>query len=530
MTRHDETLNGRYRLIRRLGKGGFGEVWSAHDPVVGRDVAVKLLQPSTVEAADRERFQREVHTGGLLRHAHIVYVLDAGETVLDGKDMFYLVMELVDGEPLRGHLSERIPALRDALRWAEQVCAALEAAHARQVVHRDIKPENIMITTDGTVRVVDFGLAKILDAESGHVTREVVGSEAYMAPERRKGVSDARGDLYSLGCVLAEMCTGLRPFSGPVPGDRRHPLRPSELREGLPASLDSLVLDLLKVRPDARPRDATEVRERLARIIAEAPDLPAVPRAGHGETSAGRPVRRAPHRASVRSGVAAAVGGILLAVTLWGVYADPWRHTEREPPIAAQASVREVPCGADYFEGDAQQFMRRFKTGTAPTPLAPLDGTVDVTLQGRTLQEVLVMDMRITVLARKPLPAGIVVDHGQCGGSVEDRHYVLDLSRTPGTWKTMTEVDRETGERVKTAAFPYKVGPNDPEVLSLGPYGCPTERECRFTLTFDWVADGKRGSTTLDNGGAGYVAVTPDEGHKHYYFEQNGAASTLRPQ
>ncbi|MFD4830655.1 serine/threonine-protein kinase [Streptomyces uncialis] len=181
-------------------------------------------------------------------------------------------MELLRGEPLSAVLSRGAQPLPQALGWAVQICDALMAAHAVGVVHRDVKPDNIMIQAAGTVKVVDFGIAKATEEQAGlTTTNSAIGTPAYMAPELFNGTTDARSDLYALGCVLTELCAGRRPFDGGMwELLRQHshtpPPRPSELRPGLPEDLDRLVLDLLAKNPDHRPPTAGHVLTRLRAI------------------------------------------------------------------------------------------------------------------------------------------------------------------------------------------------------------------------------------------------------------------------
>ena len=219
-------IAGKYQLGEEIGRGGMGVVCRAEDTFIGRPVAVKLLRVRAT--ADRagltRRMRREVMIAGRLDHPNIVTIHDAG---FDGDEM-YFVMELIEGHTLRQRLIERGALGRDeALGLLRQTLDAVSYAHARQVVHRDLKPENILLTHDGRVKVVDFGVAKIVslasssdgssDDEGAHRTTSlgaVIGTKGYMAPEQRLGEPvDHRADLYALGVVLYEMLHG-RPFQG----------------------------------------------------------------------------------------------------------------------------------------------------------------------------------------------------------------------------------------------------------------------------------------------------------------------------
>ncbi len=259
-------IAGRYELQQLLGRGGMGEVWAARDGVMQRAVAVKMLQAHLGTAEGEALFFREAHTAGALSHPGIVTVHDLGR---DSDGTLYLVMENVPGQNLRVVLEEGLPSVADALAWTAQVADALYAAHTVRIVHRDLKPVNLMLTPAGSVKILDFGIARyISNLTTGS---SLIGTLAYMPPERllHKG-SDARGDLYSLGCVLYELLTGRTPFSGLDRPAMMYahihtpPAPPSSHRPGLSPRLDALLAELLAKEPGDRPASAAEVRDRLS--------------------------------------------------------------------------------------------------------------------------------------------------------------------------------------------------------------------------------------------------------------------------
>ncbi|MEV0443769.1 ABC transporter substrate-binding protein [Streptomyces spectabilis] len=297
-------LDGRYTLTERIGAGGMGAVWRARDARLDRDVAVKLLGlPRHTSGPERERmlalFVREARAAAALDSSYIVPVFDHGA---DG-DVPYLVMPLLTGRTVNALLTEGDGL--DPERVADiagQVCRALAVAHRAGIVHRDIKPANVIVTDEGTVKVLDFGIAKFLDATGAtgaYLTRtsdSPIGTLHYMAPERfTRGPADGRTDVYSLGCMVHEMLTGSPPFDAPSEAALMHchvyetPAAPSVRRPDLARGWDELVGRLLAKDPAGRP-DADGARvalEALARTSAAqpAPVPPAAPPEPRGATS-----------------------------------------------------------------------------------------------------------------------------------------------------------------------------------------------------------------------------------------------------
>ncbi|MEV5107588.1 protein kinase [Streptomyces massasporeus] len=269
-------IAGRYELQQLLGRGGMGEVWAARDGVMERSVAVKLLQPHLGTAEGEELFFREARTAGALSHPGIVTVHDLGR---DGDGTLYLVMENVPGRNPGVVLKEGLPPVADVLAWTAQVADALHAAHSVRILHRDLKPTNLMITPAGSMKILDFGIARYVSTLT--VASRVVGTVAYMPPERLLGkVGDARGDLYSLGCVLYELLTGRIPFDGlDTPAlmyahVHTPPAPPSSHRPDLSPHLDQLLAELLAKEPDDRPASAADVRDRLRHPPVSSPPGP----------------------------------------------------------------------------------------------------------------------------------------------------------------------------------------------------------------------------------------------------------------
>jgi formylglycine-generating enzyme required for sulfatase activity/dienelactone hydrolase len=265
---------GPYEITGSLGAGGMGVVYAAVDTRLGRRVAIKLLPAEA--AADPERLRRfvqEARAASALNHPNIAQIFDVVE------EPHALVMELVEGTTLEGVIAAGPLPLTSALEYAVQIAAALEAAHAAGIVHRDIKPANVIVTRDGRVKVLDFGLAKLAATDAGDATvtsmgtrlGTIMGTAAYMSPEQAEGrVVDARSDLFSFGAVLYEMLAGRRPFTGQSEIAAMTSLltQPPAPLTGVPRDVAAIVARALQKTPDARYASATAMRADLARALA----------------------------------------------------------------------------------------------------------------------------------------------------------------------------------------------------------------------------------------------------------------------
>jgi serine/threonine-protein kinase len=272
---------GNYRLVEAIGSGGMGDVYKAVNDAIGARVAIKVLNATgAADEASAARFLREARAVNRIDHEDVVKVVDAGRLAPEGRP--YLVMELLEGESLADALKRtRRPPLGTACKIIDRVLAVAEAAHARGIVHRDLKPQNIFLTHSGRTIVLDFGVAKLLDASSDAkltLTGSVVGTPHYMAPEQIRGVEvDHRSDLYAIGCVLYELVAGRRPFDSDVAGDvleahlARRPAPPRAVWPDIPEKLQAVVLTALAKAPEARFQSAAAMRAALASATAELP-------------------------------------------------------------------------------------------------------------------------------------------------------------------------------------------------------------------------------------------------------------------
>src|SRR5262245_32543628 len=267
-----------YRIVRLLGRGGMGEVYLAEDLTLGRQVALKVLPPG-VAATGRERFEREARAVAALNHPNIVTL----HSIDQSGDTPFLTMEFVDGKAL----NELIPAsgmpLDRLLKIAVPLADAVGAAHQRGILHRDLKPANVMLTADGRVKVLDFGLARLQDDVAAHEPLEtqeltsegrIVGTVAYMSPEQAEGkVVDQRSDVFSIGVLLYELATGSRPFTGDTSLAvlsavlRETPRSVSELKPELPRDFTRIIRRALNKDPEERYQSAKDLRNDLTAVL-----------------------------------------------------------------------------------------------------------------------------------------------------------------------------------------------------------------------------------------------------------------------
>ena len=290
-------LGNRYEVGDLLGRGGMAEVHLGRDTRLGRTVAIKLLRTDLArDPTFQARFRREAQSAAALNHPAIVAVYDTGEEMsATGEKLPFIVMEFVNGRTLKEVLAqEQRLQPRRALEIIADIDAALEFSHRHGIIHRDIKPGNVMITQNGQVKVMDFGIARALASGATTMTQTsaVIGTAQYLSPEQARGEAvDARSDVYAAGCVLFELVVGHPPFVGDSPVSvayqhvREDPRAPSDINPDVPRDIDAIVLKALAKNPVNRYQSAQEMRADALRAVSGRPVL-ATPVMSQAETMA----------------------------------------------------------------------------------------------------------------------------------------------------------------------------------------------------------------------------------------------------
>jgi eukaryotic-like serine/threonine-protein kinase len=380
-------LLDRYEVGRLLGAGGMAEVFEGRDRLLARRVAIKVLQAQFVrDPSFLIRFKREAQAAASLSHPNIVGVYDTGSE--DGTH--FIVMEYVDGRTLKDVIRAEGPLYPE--RTAEicaDVCSALVAAHARGLIHRDIKPGNVMLTPDGKVKVMDFGIARATTSETITQTAAVVGTAQYISPEQAQGEAiDYRSDIYSLGCCLYEMLTGTVPFTGATPVAiayrhvREDPTPPRMLNADVPAPLEAICLKAMAKLPDNRYQTAAEFQSDLERFRNGQP-VQATPLLDAAATTQAIP------RGDGGADPTAMLGGATAA----GGYAEPYEEERRTSVGWIVVSVLAL-----LAVGAAAFFITRALTNT-DTPTATTVATTATTQAPTTTAEPTTTQQQTTTTA-----------------------------------------------------------------------------------------------------------------------------------
>jgi len=499
---------GRYEIRSLVGAGGMGEVYRAHDAKIGREVAIKVLPAAVSQDGDRlARFEQEAQAAGSLNHPNILAIYD----IQTDDGVPYVVSELLEGETLREKLAGGPLFQRKALDYALQVAHGLGAAHEKGIVHRDLKPENIFVTTDGRVKILDFGLAKLLQPEGDSLdtdlpTRKlrtdpgtVIGTVSYMSPEQvRARPLDHRTDIFSFGVIFYEMLTGRRAFDGESTADlmsailREEPPRLSTSNASISPALERVVEHCLEKSPDERFRSA--------RDLAFAIEALSTTTAFSGETRFPSDAAHLASRPALFRGLGWAVAGVLLISTLALGYKlltipgndnRPIRFTVEAPKgtieieFPALSSDGRTLAFVGSLEGKRYLFVRpldqvesRVMPGTeeALFPFWSPDGKYVAFFDGKKLKKIDVVGATVQTLCDAPLGNGGVWSPD---GSIVFGMYDKGIHRVSASGGSATQVvpvDRDNKEI--DHAYPHLL-PDGEHVLYLSWKGTPASSEIR---------------------------------------------------
>ena len=350
---------GRYEIIETLGCGGTSRVDKARDMLIGRTVALKSFLQGFGRNSE-EQFLREAQTIGRLSHNSIAQLYDVST---DKGGAPFLVMEFISGRNLEQMLTQAPIPFASAAIWAADLASALAYAHRAGIIHGDVKPSNIRITDADQVKLVDFGVARFASQVSG--SDRVLGTPAYLSPEQIEGrKQDGRSDLFSLGVVLYEMITGVRPFAGDSLGDvcaqilTANPIRPSKLNPGVPAALDRIVARCLAKNPDERYQSGNDLARALYLVARCGTKLTSLPKRTYW-------FLRPAHPRDLLA-IASAVLLFASAVTAGGALRD-WVRNRSTPAVAAAPANSPEDLGLP-----SQTKTRATPKVSAPTESAPL--------------------------------------------------------------------------------------------------------------------------------------------------------------
>jgi len=459
-----ETIAGRYRIERLLGRGGMSSVWLAHDDALERNVTIKLLHAARLASAEAvERFEREARMLASLTHPGIVMVLDRGQS----GDRHYIVFEYVEGRDLRERIDEGPMPASEALAICAQVAEALSHAHAHGLVHRDVKPHNVLLTADGLAKLTDFGIALALTDPGLTQTGRVLGTGDYIAPEQALGKPvDARTDVYALGAVLFHCLCGRPPYLGTSPvdvaGKHVHAPLPSAcaLRPELPARVDELLARAMAKTPADRYQTSTQLATELEAVLedeaarSDTADVPVVAQALRAQEATDANARAADGARARRSYAAwAALLAVLLAggalwatslVDITGESHDRQASGATDEPTTAPTTITTAP------ETTATPAPLPITAATSYDP-APGDGrenpdTTGLVLDGDAATTWTTETYRGSSDANDKGGVGLVLDPG---GAVEASELVLQTP-TPGWAARVFAVD--SGEIPATLA------------------------------------------------------------------------------
>ncbi|MFG1607163.1 Stk1 family PASTA domain-containing Ser/Thr kinase [Actinoplanes sp. NPDC049265] len=490
MTAQARLLGGRYQVGELLGYGGMAEVHKGRDLRLGRDVAIKMLRTDLArDATFQERFRREAQNSAALNHPAIVAVYDTGEEISStGEKLPFIVMEYVNGRTLKEVLAQeqRIQPRR-ALEMIADICAALEFSHRHGIIHRDIKPGNVMVTPNGQVKVMDFGIARALASGATTMTQTsaVIGTAQYLSPEQARGESvDARSDVYAAGCVLFELVVGHPPFVGDSPVSvayqhvREDPRAPSSINREVPPDVDAIVLKALAKNPANRYQSAQEMRADALRAVSGRPVM-ATPVMSEAETMAmtgpmrtpaaatqinrplagGVPSARPPQRKSSSwvMAVLAALG--VLAVVALGVGLALSRGDDK--PEAPKAAVVAMPKLKGATEDEATKKLTDLKfinfTATEPQETSDCPSTPTVVTQTPEANAQTAVDQPVTYTLCKA-PDKVQVPDNLVGSTRDAAESALNKLKLEADFDPV-DSDKPEGQVLKVEKAGQQVDP-----------------------------------------------------------------------
>jgi beta-lactam-binding protein with PASTA domain/predicted Ser/Thr protein kinase len=493
----DSVVGERYRVEARIGQGGMAEVYRGFDPVLNRTVAIKVLLPQFArDAGFVARFRREAQAAARLNQPNIVGVYDTGA---DG-DRQYIVMEFVEGRTLAEFLAggRRLTPMQ-SVELTQKIGAALASAHAQGIVHRDIKPGNVMVTRDGTVKVMDFGIARMQTDITAPQTSSVIGTPTYLSPEQAQGqVVDARSDLYSLGCVLYELLAGRPPFTGDTPVAIAYkqvnetPVPPSAHNADVPPRLDAVVMKCLAKNPANRYQSAEELSADLERVKqgqdVEATPLMAAGIGGDATQVIARPqptqVMQPPEEegSSRKVWLGVLIGLLIFALLAAGGYLIGQALSNKDQPtVVALPDVtgQQYDAAKSKLEGDPYLLVVQRTDRQSSKP----EGTV--LSQDPVAQSQVQTGSTVTLTVAVPFPKVEVPDVSTGCPTQESAEAALTaVHLTPGTILhdtsdtcgegTVIAQSPEAGAKVERGALVSLTVVSGPASVTVGDYTCLT--------------------------------------------------------
>ncbi len=432
-------VNNRYTIVHTLGSGGMAKVYLAHDEVLDRDVALKVLREQFAEDEEFvERFKREAQSAAALSHPNIVQVYDRGQA--EGGS-YYIAMEYVPGGTLKELISSS-GSLEPgaAAAFASQLAGALSAAHERGVVHRDIKPQNVLLTAAGDAKVADFGIATAASAATISQRSVVLGTASYMSPEQALGEpATPRSDLYSLGVVFYEMLTGELPYTAesPVAVSMKHvtepPRHPGEVNPRIPEGLNTLVVKLLAKDPEARCADAGELVEDLRRARVGLPPIAAWNGTGTPQLAT-RKTAQTPRVvvSSWRGGWRRpwVLAALALLVTLGGLGWTLSQGRWEQGAATTENKVDQSPAGGQKVE-EGSEVVQDVGDGPASADVPKVVGLGVIDAKARLGEAGLDVGSQRKVRGATA-PEGVVVEQGYPAGTRVERGTAVNIGVSSG--------------------------------------------------------------------------------------------------